>query len=332
MVAFCREVIESRYQNAHFFACAAPDFYSKTAQSTNPKSLPSVEDVLCAEAPFDLVLAFSVFTHLLPEEMDSYFSLFDRVVAPEGRLVLTFLFLDEWTRPAIRERRLGMMIAEDTPETLPEPDRVCYASPSNPRAAVAIALEDVLHMANAHGFQPDRIVFGQWRGLSFWRPGKMRSSCSVLSTDRSRRILTVNATSNCTPMSQPLASIPSTTSLPSVVGRDVHIDDSKHRALMVPNVWARRSPRCGHIELRITRCARHRQKCEPMWAIRMVIDLPMSSTIDLTRPGSAACQMDGHTRKTKAETRRVRWSVPMPEATVLKVKPREAKRPKVYLP
>jgi SAM-dependent methyltransferase len=165
MVTFCRQVIGSRFPNARFSTCAATDSYLKAPQSTNPKNLPSVEDILCAEGPFDLVLAFSVFTHLLPEEMDAYFSIFDRVVVPEGRLVLTFLFLDEWTRPAIRDGKLSAMVLEDTPKYASEPGQVCYASPSNPRAVVAIDLDAVLHMVSVHGFQPDRIVFGHWRGL-----------------------------------------------------------------------------------------------------------------------------------------------------------------------
>ena len=154
MASFCREVIGSRYPNSNFYACAAPESYLREQQRENPTNLPSIEEVLAQHAPFDLVLAFSVFTHLLPKEMDAYFSLFDRILKADGWLVLTFLFLDEWTRPKIRNRALPTMVAGDTPDRVPEPGRVCFASPSNPRAAVAIALEDVLQMVKTHGFQP----------------------------------------------------------------------------------------------------------------------------------------------------------------------------------
>ena len=166
MASFCREVIRSRYPNSNFYACAAPESYLREQQRENPTNLPSIEEVLAQHAPFDLVLAFSVFTHLLPKEMDAYFSLFDRILKADGWLVLTFLFLDEWTRPKIRNRALPTMVAGDTPDRVPEPGRVCFASPSNPRAAVAIALEDVLQMVKTHGFQPLEIVFGSWRALT----------------------------------------------------------------------------------------------------------------------------------------------------------------------
>jgi len=184
VVTFCREEIGSRYPNAHFFTCATADSYLKERSGPNPANLPSVNDVLSAEGPFDLVLAFSVFTHLIPEEMDEYLALFDRVLAQDGRLVLTFLFLDEWTRPAIRNRQLPAMILEDTPEHAHEPGSVCYASPSNPRAVVAISQEDVLHMAKVHGFQPDRIVFGNWR----WMDSEMGQDTLILQRSRERQI------------------------------------------------------------------------------------------------------------------------------------------------
>ena len=162
MVSFCREVIGSRYSNSNFYACAVSASYLREQQRENPKNLPSIDEVLTQHAPFDLVLAFSVFTHLLPEEMDVYLSLFDRILKADGWLVLTFFFLDEWTRPKIRNRELPEMVTGDTPNPVPEPGRVYYTSPSNPCAVVAIALEDVLQMVKVHGFQPRQIVFGSW--------------------------------------------------------------------------------------------------------------------------------------------------------------------------
>jgi SAM-dependent methyltransferase len=146
MVSFCRDVIGSRYSNASFHSCAVPESYLINQQRNNPPDLLPVKEILVHQEPFDLINAFSVFTHLLPDEMDAYFSLFERILKPDGRMVLTFLFLDEWTRPKIRDRALP-------------------TSPSNPRAAVAIALDDVLAMAKAHGFQPEQIHLGSWRAM-----------------------------------------------------------------------------------------------------------------------------------------------------------------------
>jgi SAM-dependent methyltransferase len=166
MVSFCRKVIGSRYSNASFYTCAVPESYLPKQLRKNPAGLLPIGEILAGQEPFDLIIAFSVFTHLLPEEMDAYFSLFDRILKPDGRMVLTFLFLDEWTRPQIRNRVLPTMIVPDSPNPVPEPGRLCFASPSNPRAVVAIALDDVLAMVKAHGFQPEQIHFGSWRAMS----------------------------------------------------------------------------------------------------------------------------------------------------------------------
>jgi SAM-dependent methyltransferase len=157
MVKFCREVIGSRYGNVSFYTCAAADSYLKEKQMENSSSPQPIEEILKQHKPFDLVNAFSVFTHLLPEEMQNYFYLFDRILTPNGRLVLTFLFLDEWTRPKIRTRALPTMILPDTPKKMGEIGNICFASPSNPRAVVAISIENVLSMVKVSGFQPEQI-------------------------------------------------------------------------------------------------------------------------------------------------------------------------------
>src|SRR5262245_2119997 len=94
MVDFCRRAIEPTYPNARFFAVATAESYLTDQQRENPRDLPTAEEVLTRAAPFDLVLAFSVFTHLLPSEMEAYFGLFERILAVDGRLLLTFFFLD----------------------------------------------------------------------------------------------------------------------------------------------------------------------------------------------------------------------------------------------
>ncbi len=46
------------------------------------------------DATFDLVIATSVFTHLLPDEMGNYLGEIGRVLAPGGRLFSTWFVVD----------------------------------------------------------------------------------------------------------------------------------------------------------------------------------------------------------------------------------------------
>ena len=59
----------------------------------------------CADASFDLIIALSVFTHMLPLDVRHYLQEIRRCLAPTGRAFLSVYSVDDAAREAIRARR-----------------------------------------------------------------------------------------------------------------------------------------------------------------------------------------------------------------------------------
>jgi SAM-dependent methyltransferase len=60
------------------------------------------------EAAFDVVFLASVFTHMLPDEIENYLREIGRVLAPSGWCVASFFLLNDTTRPDVDARRSFM--------------------------------------------------------------------------------------------------------------------------------------------------------------------------------------------------------------------------------
>ena len=103
---------------------------------------------------FDLVIATSVFTHLLPETADHYLAETARVLAPNGRLFATWLLL----------------LAEAGPTPPPPFERhdstlpTAIADPSSPESAVAYDETWLHERLRDHGLTLRTIHRGSWAG------------------------------------------------------------------------------------------------------------------------------------------------------------------------
>ena len=97
-IAWCRENITSRYPNFRF---RVADIKNK---EYNPGGRFAASEYRFpyADASFDFVLLTSVFTHLLPDEVENYLSEIRRVLAPGGRCLASFFLLNEESLGAIR--------------------------------------------------------------------------------------------------------------------------------------------------------------------------------------------------------------------------------------
>jgi SAM-dependent methyltransferase len=104
------------------------------------------------EERFDRVVAFSLFTHLLPQALVRYLAEAARLCRPGGVLVATFFLLDAQARAAMAEGR--------TDRRFPVEHGIArIADAAVPEDAVAYQAEDVLALIDAAGFDAD------------WRPG-----------------------------------------------------------------------------------------------------------------------------------------------------------------
>ena len=91
-VAWCQTVISSQFPAFHF---QTADVYNR---HYNPKGRYPAQAYRFpfADASFDFVFLSSVFTHMLPDEVQQYFSEIARVLKPGGRCLITyFLWNDE---------------------------------------------------------------------------------------------------------------------------------------------------------------------------------------------------------------------------------------------
>ena len=109
MVDFCRRAITPAYPNAKFHLLAAEhalyDGYKQEAERSLDLGRISEQTLhMRYRARFDLVIAFSVFTHLGPDQAARYLALFHALTRPAGLVLLTAYLDMPWNAPG---RRLG---------------------------------------------------------------------------------------------------------------------------------------------------------------------------------------------------------------------------------
>lgn len=109
------------------------------------------------DAHFDCAVAYSVFTHLMFDEMANYLRQSHRVLKSGGRLVATFFLLNAASEVAIASVAGVQQFPHDR-------GVVRIASEQNPALAVAIREETLLELLRAIGFRDVRVETGTWFG------------------------------------------------------------------------------------------------------------------------------------------------------------------------
>jgi ubiquinone/menaquinone biosynthesis C-methylase UbiE len=93
-IKWCRQHITSRFPNFHFDAA---DVWSK---SYNRRGRILARDYVFpyADDSFDFIFAISVFTHMVPADVENYIANTARVLKPTGMCLVTYFLLNEATR------------------------------------------------------------------------------------------------------------------------------------------------------------------------------------------------------------------------------------------
>ena len=107
-----------------------------------------------ADGSFDLAIATSVFTHLLPDAADNYLAQAARVLAPDGRLFATWFLTGGADPPPPPFRR----DASSPP--------AATTDPAAPETAVAYPEPWLRERLDANGFELGAIHPGSWRARS----------------------------------------------------------------------------------------------------------------------------------------------------------------------
>lgn len=92
-VDWCQQHISTKFPNFHFtYVNLYNDLYKKDGILASSFTFPY------PEKSFDMACAISVFTHMIPEEVEQYIAEASRVIVPGGYLVATFFILNEESR------------------------------------------------------------------------------------------------------------------------------------------------------------------------------------------------------------------------------------------
>jgi len=124
----------------------------------NRRGRSSVADLDLGGERFDVICAFSLFTHMWPDDVDAYLRFAAGALAPNGRLIATvFLIEDHWR--SLKERGRVRL-------TLPyERAEYCrYESEDDPLHVVAYEAAWFVQRALAHGLVPIVAEHGTWSG------------------------------------------------------------------------------------------------------------------------------------------------------------------------
>jgi SAM-dependent methyltransferase len=100
-IDWCKTNVASKYPNFHF---THVDVFNR-AYNLNGKLKATEFSFPYGDRSFDFVFLRSVFTHMLPEEMENYFREIARVLKVGGRCLITFLLLNEESLQLIKAGR-----------------------------------------------------------------------------------------------------------------------------------------------------------------------------------------------------------------------------------
>lgn len=152
-VEWCQKNLSPRLPNFEF---RTVDVYSGVY---NPGASVSAETFRFpyAESSFDLVILVSVFTHMLPADMDGYLAEIARVLKPGGRMFATYYFMNDDARARLAKCR-------SNPDFTKRYGGFWVADPASKEDAVAFEESLVRSMLTQKGLSAAKIVPGRWCG------------------------------------------------------------------------------------------------------------------------------------------------------------------------
>jgi SAM-dependent methyltransferase len=156
-IEWCLRTITTRYPNFRFQTI---DVYNKHYNPTG-KVLARDYRLPFDDRSFDLVHLGSVFTHMLPLDVENYMAEIRRVVKPSGRCLLSWFLLNPESQALIDAGKSSLYLAHEV-------ERGCRtSSPDDPEVAIGYEEQYVRALYRKHGFRDDMAThYGSWCGRS----------------------------------------------------------------------------------------------------------------------------------------------------------------------
>lgn len=144
-VEWCRERISARHPNFTFQQIDVYNELYNPGGTTQPAAYRFPFD----DASFTFVMLGSVFTHMLPDDVEHYLGEVARVLEPGGRCLISYFLLDGETR---------------APEFVRIDPRYATTSPDMPETAIAYDEAFILSIYARLGLKIVRLERGSWCG------------------------------------------------------------------------------------------------------------------------------------------------------------------------
>jgi SAM-dependent methyltransferase len=153
-ISWCQKNITPTYPNFRF---QVADIFNKEYNPTGQFAAAEYR-LPYDDASFDFVFLTSVFTHLLPDEVDNYLSEIRRVLTPGGRCLASFFLLNMESLDLLRSGSSTIDFKYDFGEYRTK-------NASTPEAAVAYPESFIRHLYLRHALSiADPIRYGSWPG------------------------------------------------------------------------------------------------------------------------------------------------------------------------
>jgi len=155
-IDWCIKNITSQYKNFRFHLADVVNNYD--CYNPHGKDSASEYKFPYADKSFDFIFLTSVFTHMLPHDMENYISQISRVLKPRGRILITFFFLNGESIKDIGEGKSVFDFKHDH-------HHYRIQDASQPEFAIAYDEIFVRKLLDKYGLKIDKpISFGSWCG------------------------------------------------------------------------------------------------------------------------------------------------------------------------
>jgi SAM-dependent methyltransferase len=160
LTRFCADHITAGWDNFTFRTLSESNPQYTDYLDATPGDPLAIGDLSEVGGEYDVVFAFSVFTHLQPQETELMLTRAHALLAPTGSLLFTAFLLDPFSRLAIREGRAAYFNSVPDVDTAP-----CVTDEFNgPNSAVAYDTAFLSEILQKAGFTALRSVrAGTWR-------------------------------------------------------------------------------------------------------------------------------------------------------------------------
>lgn len=151
-VDWCTKNISARYPNFNFRCIPLKNdlYYLGTDQRAAQMVFPYQDNT------FDFVFLSSVFTHMMPEDVENYIGQIHRVLKPGKKCFATFFVLDQQSENAMNNGAKQFPFAYG---------HYSLMDKSVKEANIAFKKEYLMDLLKAHNFEITNFVRGNWSGL-----------------------------------------------------------------------------------------------------------------------------------------------------------------------